>query len=216
MSTRAIVTVKSTASEPFKGEKYPEEIRRLYCHGDGYPSYLGKRLYNFVNVVKSMGQQGKVWKSGWTSPVDRPGGYVKRSPLGKAYTGMANVLWEPDQFMTALTTYLHSKGYGGTYLTDRDPEKEAREKWTDIEWHYVITLPPYLKQAKPKLAVYELVGEGSGESRKERFVKKSAPVPELVEQELAERERSRKRYEKEQKARERKERRASTGLRGLR
>lgn len=223
MSTRAIITVKQKVEG--EGPKSPgikyagEEIRRLYCHGDGYPSYLGIRVYNFLNAVKSMGQHGKVHKKVWDwSTSGGRSRYEKISPRGRAYSSMANVLWEADQFLPALTTYLHSKGYGGTYLTNRDPEEEAKRDWTDIEWHYVITLPPFLKAAKPKLEVYEHMYD-EHRTPKGWFVKKTASMPELVEKELEERRRYRAEYEKKQKAEEQAKKRsarASSGLHGMR
>jgi len=164
MSTRAIVTVKSADGT---------ETRRLYCHGDGYPSEVGKLVYNFakfsprIDGNSSGSTMQKVAFGDWSSkdPVKREGKYHKLPPLGQAYSTMYNVTVDPDKFVPALISFMINKGYGGVYITDRDPVKEAAEKGhgdeygTDIEWHYVVTLGKEYGAA-PKVDVFESIAYG--------------------------------------------------------
>lgn len=186
MSTRAIITAKD-ASGSF-------DVRRLYLHGDGYPSGVGILLSNFLKVLPSLGQFGsrKVHRAAWGDwKKGLEGRYQRFSGRGRAYATMHNVAAEPDQFIPALSSYLMSKGYGSVYLTDRDPVKEAKEDWTDIEWHYVVTLK---LDGKPKLEVYEYDYDKKG------FKRRSRSVEELAEAEQREWRRRQEEYEQEQKS----------------
>lgn len=209
MSTRAIITVKGTVE--YAGGETSEEVQRLYAHGDGYPSHVGTMVHNFLKVAPSLGGSGKVQKAAfgdWGKTPTTEGRYRSFSGAGRAYATMHNVMAEPDKFVTALTAYMINKGYGGLYLTDRDPVEEAKGRGTDIEWHYVVTLGP-----RPKLEVYEYDFDAK------RFVKKAASIPELAEQELAAHRKWRAEYAKKQAKEKRatkKRARASGGVRGLR
>jgi hypothetical protein len=178
VSTRAIITVKGEG-----------DTRRLYAHGDGYPSGVGAMVNNFLKILPSLGQFGsrKVQTAAWGDYTrGKEGRYKKFSGLGRAYSLMSNVAAEPDQFVPALTTYMNSKGYGSLYLTDRDPEKEAKEEpyGTDIEWHYVVTLNP----TKPRLDVFS-------HDHNKGFKRHSQSIDELIEAEQAEW----RRYQEEQR-----------------
>ena len=205
MSTRAIITVKGV-----------DKTSRLYCHGDGYPSGVGTVLNNFLKVLPSLGQYGtrKVQKAVWGDwEKEKSGRYDVVSPRGRALAGMYNVAVEPDQFVPALISYLMSKGYGGIYLTDRDPVKEALEDWTDIAWHYVVNLNP--RGGKPKLDVYESTVEGD----KWSFKKHHRSLEELVEAERAEWRRNKEDNKKKQTAAKRKTKSPKGGpgsVRGIR
>lgn len=166
MSTRAIITVQSADGK---------DVKRLYAHGDGYPSEVGAIVANFAKVAPSFETNagGKSYKAAygdWKSnnPAKREGRYHKFSSLGRAYSSMPNITVEPDKFVPALITYMTTKGYGGLYLTDRDPEKEAAAKGhgekygTDIEWHYVVTLGKDYG-AKPKVETFESKAYGPQE-----------------------------------------------------
>jgi len=200
MSTRAIITVKGSS-------EFAREAQRLYAHGDGYPSHVGIMVHNFLKVAPSLAGGGKVQSAAWGSG-PKPGRYRAFSGVGRAYATMHNVLGEPDKFVPALISYMTNKGYGGLYLTDRDPEEEIKgDGYTDIKWHYLVTLGP-----RPKLDAYEF------DFSKKQFVKQSASIPELAEKEQIENRKRAAEYEKA-KAKEKKpktSRKASTGIRSLR
>lgn len=140
MSTRAIVTITD-------GEK----TQRIYAHGDGYPKELGQLVKYFTNIAPG---------------IDPNSGFKKRIPGSKysPYGFVPDVATEPDKFTASLLGYLWKKGYTSAYLTDRDPEKEAKEDWSDIEWHYVVTLPgTYGTGRKPSLKVFEQTYTSTGD-----------------------------------------------------
>jgi hypothetical protein len=127
---------------------------------------------------------------------------------------MYNVSVEPDKFVPALITYLTTKGYSGLYLTDRDPEKEIRDDYTDIEWHYVVTLGNDFGK-KANLDTYY------NDYDKKKFIKKAGSMKSLVEAERRASEAYRRKTEKERGtktivvARKRTATRKGTGATGL-
>lgn len=144
MSTRAIVTITD-------GKK----IQRIYAHGDGYPRGLGQLVKYFTNIAPG---------------IDPNSGFKKRVPKYSPYGFVPNVAIEPDKFTASLLGYLWKKGYTSAYLTDRDPDQEAKNDWSDVEWHYVVTLPGgYGTGKKPSLKVFEQVYTGTGEHIKGHF-----------------------------------------------
>jgi hypothetical protein len=171
-------------------------------------------VYHFAKIAPAIDVNagGKVrnaafgdWRS--KNPAKQEGRYSKFSPLGQAYSLMANTSTEPDKFVPALITYMTSKGYGGLYLTDRDPVKEAaarghgEEYGSDIEWHYVVTLGKNFG-VKPKVDVYHDAYYGGPDgSTYQKFVKK-ASIPVLAAKEEEEQRKRIAAYEKEQKEKE--------------
>ena len=151
MSTRAIVTVTN-------GNK----TRRIYCHGDGYPAGLGQLVKYFTNIAPVIDPNSgfSKYKAFRVNPKTGKEDY-KYSPYGH----VPNVAGEPDKYIAGLLGYLWKKGYTSAYLTDRDPVKEAKDDWTDIEWHYVVNLPKMGSQAKPALKVYREESYGEADTR---------------------------------------------------
>jgi hypothetical protein len=138
MSTRAIVTAVSSDGK----EKYS-----IYCHGDGYPDVVGELVRNFVNLAPRIdGNVGRQVQHAAFGHGEKEGRYHKFSQMGQAYSTMFNVSAEPSKFISVLIGYMQSKGYGGVYLTDRDPIAEAAKKGhgdpygTDIDWFYKVVM----------------------------------------------------------------------------
>lgn len=153
MSTRAIVTVTNG-----------DQTRRIYCHGDGYPRELGQLVKYFTNIAPSIDPNSgfSKYKAFRTNPKTGKQDY-KYSPYGF----VPNVAGEPDKYIAGLLGYLWKKGYVSAYLTDRDPVKEAKEDWTDIEWHYVVNLGDRSK--KPSVKVYKQEYTGESPNLKSHF-----------------------------------------------
>lgn len=137
MSTRAIVTATDG-----------KETYRIYCHGDGYPAGLGQLVKYFTNIAPAIDPNSgfSKYKSFRKDPKTGKETY-KYSPYGF----VPNAAGEPSKYIAALLGYLWKKGYTHAYLTDRDPVKEAKEDWSDIEWHYVVNLG---RGGKPALKVF--------------------------------------------------------------
>ncbi len=225
MSTRAIITVKSADGK---------DVKRLYAHGDGYPPTVGMLVYNFATKIAPTldinSPNSRVRKAAWgDDKKGTEGRYHKFSGLGQAYATMANVTVEPDKFIPALITFMTTKGYGGLYLTDRDPDKEAAERQnghggTDIKWHYVVTLgkdyggkptvDAYTAEAYgPKVPgwINSATGKPTMIGSREHFVKRGPSIPALAEKEERDRKRMQKKYEKEDRERKAKEEAAKKG-----
>jgi len=145
MSTRAIIRIESEEPD-FKN-------RSIYCHGDGYPEFLGRFLVGLVARLPMMDVNHPVRKPGgklyWKASVFQA---LDRNP----YLFCPNASYEPDKIACVIIGELWRMQYLGTYLTDRIPEEEIEKDWTDIEHVYVIKTPRYLSQGKPTLTWKEL------------------------------------------------------------
>ncbi|RLE08106.1 hypothetical protein DRZ78_01745 [Candidatus Aerophobetes bacterium] len=118
MSTRAVVQIDDG-----------EEKWSIYCHGDGHPRFIGKRVYQLV-------QKAPIIDPNFHSIETPPPSY--NNP--KSHQNWApNVAIHSDRFCAVLLGELW-EDYGGAYLTKRDPEKEIKEDWTDIEHLYKVKL----------------------------------------------------------------------------
>jgi len=138
MSTRAIVKVTDG-----------RDTYSLYCHGDGYPEYLGKRIRAFCHLAPYLdgNHPTNADQRAYRKIAD-----LHEWPNRPRYYGRVatyNVASEACKFVAILSAFLWQKGYCGAYLTQRDGRQEAAEDWTDIEWQYEIELPSLL------LTVYE-------------------------------------------------------------
>lgn len=115
MSTRAIVKVSDTT-----------ETWSLYCHGDGYPKYLGEKVKAFVELAPKIDPNNH----------DR----YEQTEDYDPYRCVPNVSFEACKFAAAFAGYLWKEGYCGAYLTTRDAEKEKATEFTDIEYLYKVGL----------------------------------------------------------------------------
>jgi hypothetical protein len=154
VSTRAIVTATNG-----------NETYRIYCHGDGYPAGLGQLVKYFTNIAPAIDPNSgfSKYKSFRVNPKTGKEDY-KYSPYGS----VPNAAGEPNKYIAALLGYLWKKGYTHAYLTDRNPVEEAKNDWSDIEWHYVVNLGDRGK--KPSLKVYRKEYTGEGPNMKGHFV----------------------------------------------
>jgi len=213
MSTRAIITVKSANGK---------EVPNHHAHGDGYPSTVGMMVWNFAKLAPRIDQNAPQSKrlrtAAWGDFSKGTAGRYRSMPgIMRAASLMANTSVEPDKFVPALIAYMATKGYGGIYMTDRDPEKEAAAKGrgeefgTDIEWHYVVALGRDYGD-KLEVETYEATDYGprkplfTDEHGKvvtigslQKFVKRG-PVPQLAIKERREQKRRIAAYEKEQRS----------------
>ncbi len=122
MSTRAIIEITDS-----------ECTHRIYCHSDGYPERLGAMIKEFVELAPSIDPNFPGNKAYWWDESYDP------------YKFVPNVAIQADKFAAALLGHLWKNQYTSAYLTDRDPEKEVAEGWTDIEYLYKVVLQGWPK-----------------------------------------------------------------------
>ena len=130
MSTRAII--KATDER---------ESWSLYCHGDGYPSYLGERVLKFAEMAPSIDPNNHEHYK-YPDPNE-----VVYDP----YRSVPNLSSDADKFIAALAGCLWQQGYTSAYMTKRDARKEVAGGFTDIDYLYEVTF----KDNKPTVSVYE-------------------------------------------------------------
>jgi len=118
VATRAIIQIEDGR------EKWS-----IYCHGDGYPEVVGKIVYEAVKEAPKVDPNFRIVKTPKVD-FDNPKWYQKYQP---------NASIEAGKFATFLIGKLWDE-YGEAYLTDRDPEREIKEDWTDIEYLYKVRL----------------------------------------------------------------------------
>ena len=121
MSTRAIVEVIDE-----------RETWRLYCHGDGYPDYLGRILLDICNELAQIDTNCSDVKSKATLDDVRCPVWPK--------LWVPNVASEACKTVAVIAGVLWRRGYHGVYLTTRDPDKEVAEDGTDIEHLYRVNV----------------------------------------------------------------------------
>lgn len=116
----------------------------LYCHGDGYPSYLGKLVLDFAELAPRIDPNNHEHyeHSGITEGYD-------------PYRFVPNVSSAADKFIAALAGYLWQQGCTSAYMTNRDARKELESDWTDIDYLYEVTFG----NNKPAVSVYERSGK---------------------------------------------------------
>ena len=132
MSTRAVIMARD------KRERWS-----LYCHGDGYPSGLGKMVSDFVDLAPKI------------DPNNRD--YIRPVSYDDPYKFVSNVSSEAGKFIASLAGYLWQQGYTSAYMTNRDPRRELEERGTDIRWLYEIVLKG---GEDPVVQVFELTDMG--------------------------------------------------------
>lgn len=130
MSTRAII--KATDER---------ESWSLYCHGDGYPSYLGERVLKFAELAPKIDPNNHE--------------HYERPSINNPYSFVPNVSSDADKFIAALAGYLWQQGYTSAYMTSRDARKELGADLTDVDYLYEVTF----RDNKPIVSVYENGGK---------------------------------------------------------
>jgi len=153
MSTRAIIRIESEE----------EKSQSIYCHGDGYPEFLGRFLVGIVARLPLMDVN---------HPSNKPGGihHRKRDWDRSMFLFVPNAAYEPEKIACAVIGELWRAEYTGTYLTDRVPEEEFEKDWTDIEHIYIIKAPKLYTEGVPELIWKEVENKQIVEHSQEELI----------------------------------------------
>jgi hypothetical protein len=174
MSTRAIVIIQDAKTGNQEEDKWNENYS-LYCHGDGYPSYLGNLIEKCLDVAVLVDVNFHKPEGDTYQLIEKKDPRLPSWATNPGY-GFPNAAGEACKLSAFLCGYMMLNGYSGCYLTTRDPFKEER---TDIEHVYIIEV--FHGAKPPKLTWHERLwknNKGSWQKRsRNKFLEACAESP---------------------------------------